>query len=47
MLCAVQRGRYGLDYAIFKFDLDGLITEADVKLAANLSSLEEVWVLFP
>ena len=25
----------------------GLITEADVKLAANLSSLEEVWVLFP
>lgn len=25
----------------------GLISEADVKLAANLSSLEEVWVLFP
>lgn len=25
----------------------GLILEADVKLAANLSSLEEVWVLFP
>ena len=25
----------------------GLITEAEVKLAANLSSLEEVWVLFP
>jgi len=25
----------------------GLIQEADVKLSANLSSLEEVWVLFP
>jgi rod shape-determining protein MreC len=25
----------------------GLIAEADVKLSANLSSLEEVWVLFP
>ncbi len=25
----------------------GLITEAEVKLAANLSSLEEVWVRFP
>ncbi len=25
----------------------GLIQEADVKLAAHLSSLEEVWVLFP
>jgi rod shape-determining protein MreC len=25
----------------------GLISEAEVKLAANLSSLEEVWVLFP
>jgi rod shape-determining protein MreC len=25
----------------------GLIQEAEVKLAANLSSLEEVWVLFP
>jgi len=25
----------------------GLIQEADIKLSANLSSLEEVWVLFP
>jgi rod shape-determining protein MreC len=25
----------------------GLYTEARVKLAANLSALEEVWVLFP
>jgi rod shape-determining protein MreC len=25
----------------------GLYTEARVKLAANLSSLDEVWVLFP
>ena len=25
----------------------GLISEADVKLSANLNSLEEVWVLFP
>jgi hypothetical protein len=25
----------------------GLYTEARVKLSANLSSLDEVWVLFP
>jgi hypothetical protein len=25
----------------------GLRTEAQVKLAANLSALEEVWVMFP